>query len=102
MAEDAIRSTLIINAAPDAVFAVLADPAQHAAIDGTGWVSEAVDAERLATVGQTFEMAMYHPRHPDGNYRTVNRVRDFERPSVISWQTGYRAEDGTLRFGGWV
>ena len=39
--------------------------------------------------------------HPDGIYRTANRVRVFDLPSAISWETGYDPGDGTLRFGGW-
>jgi hypothetical protein len=26
----------------------------------------------------------------------------FDAPSTISWETGYDAADGTLRFGGWA
>jgi hypothetical protein len=47
-------------------------------------------------------MAMYHEDHPDREYETANRVRVFERPTAISWETGYDPGDGTLRFGGWV
>lgn len=38
MADDIVRATTIIDAPAAVIFAVLADPAQHAAIDGTGWV----------------------------------------------------------------
>ena len=44
------------------VFAVLANPATHAAIDGTGWVQEAADRTPLTEVGQVFRMDMYHMR----------------------------------------
>jgi hypothetical protein len=47
-------------------------------------------------------MSMYHVNHPDGRYETANRVQLFEPPRTISWQTGYDAGDGTLRFGGWT
>lgn len=47
-------------------------------------------------------MAMYHEDHPDRHYETANRVRVFERPTAISWETGYDAGDGSLRFGGWL
>jgi hypothetical protein len=39
MEPERATATTTIDAAPEAVFAVLADPAAHAAIDGTGWVS---------------------------------------------------------------
>jgi uncharacterized protein YndB with AHSA1/START domain len=102
MADDSISATRVIDAPAAAVFAVLADPAQHAAIDGTGWVCETVDPEPLSAVGQIFRMAMYHPNHPDGNYEIANRVEAFDPPSVISWKPGYRADDGSLAFGGWT
>ena len=40
MAGETVSATTIINAPPEAIFAVLADAAKHAAIDGTGWVRE--------------------------------------------------------------
>lgn len=101
MADDNVSATTIINATAEAIFAVLADPAKHAAIDGTGWVSEAVDSKPLTASGQVFRMAMYHPNHPEGNYQTANWVQVFDLPSAISWATGYDGDDGTLRFGGW-
>jgi hypothetical protein len=101
MADDCVSASLVINAPAEAVFAVLADPAQHAAIDGTGWVCETVGGERLTDAGQIFRMSMYHPNHPNGKYETANRVEAFDPPRAISWKTGYDPGDGTLRFGGW-
>ena len=101
MAGDSISATTVINAPAEAIFAVLTDPAKHAAIDGTGWVCETVDSKPLTAAGQIFRMSMYHPNHPDGNYQTANRVWTFDPPSTISWETGYDPGDGTLRFGGW-
>jgi hypothetical protein len=101
MADDRLSATAVVDAAAEAIFAVLADPAKHAAIDGTGWVRDCAAGKPLTAVGQIFRMPMYHPEHPDGNYETANRVRVFDRPTAISWATGYDADDGTLRFGGW-
>jgi uncharacterized protein YndB with AHSA1/START domain len=102
MPDDRVSASLVINAPAEDIFAVLADPAQHAAIDGTGWVSDTLDSKPLNAPGQIFRMAMYHPNHPDGNYQTANRVQVFDPPRAISWEPGYDAEDGTLRFGGWI
>ena len=101
MADDAVSATMVINAPAEAIFAVLADPSQHATIDGTGWVGEALDHKPLTAAGQIFRMSMYHPNHPDGNYQMANRVQEFDPPSTISWEPGQDAADGTLRFGGW-
>lgn len=102
MADDSVSATTVINAPAEAIFAVLADPTNHAAIDGTGWVRECVGAEPLTAAGQIFRMPMYHPNHPDGHYQMANRVEVFDPPSTISWKPGYDTEDGVLRFGGWI
>ena len=102
MADEAVSATTIINAPAGAIFAVLAEPANHAAIDGTGWVCEPLDSQRLTAEGQVFWMTMYHPNHPDGNYQMANQVQVFDPPRAISWKPGYDSGDGSLRFGGWV
>ncbi|MGE3273146.1 MAG: SRPBCC family protein [Chloroflexota bacterium] len=101
MPEDNVSATRVIKAPAEAIFAVLIDPARHAAIDGTGWVSASVDSSPLTSVGQIFRMSMYHPQHPDGNYQTANRILAFNPPRTIAWETGYDPGDGALRFGGW-
>jgi uncharacterized protein YndB with AHSA1/START domain len=69
MGDDSVSATTVINAPAEAIFAVLADPAKHAAIDGTGWVRETLDSKPLTAPGQIFRMSMYHVNHPDGNYQ---------------------------------
>jgi uncharacterized protein YndB with AHSA1/START domain len=105
---ETLSATTTVQAPPEAVFAVLADPTSHAAINGqvggtasnkTGWVSEALDSEPLTEVGQVFRMGMSHPR---GAYRVANQVRELDRPSAISWATGTEDDEGNLSFGGWV
>jgi uncharacterized protein YndB with AHSA1/START domain len=102
MADETVSATTIINAPAEAVFAALADPAKHAAIDGTGWVCGPLDSQPLAAAGQVFRMTMYHPNHPDGTYQMANRVQVFDPPHAISWKPGYDTGDGSLGFGGWV
>jgi len=102
MADESLSATTIIHAPAEVIFAVLADPTKHAAIDGTGWVCEPLDGKPLTTAGQVFRMAMYHPNHPDGNYQVANRVLIFDPPNAISWEPGYDTDDGGLGFGGWV
>ena len=101
MTDDSVSATTIIGAPAEVIFAVLADPAAHAAIDGTGWVREPLDNGTLTATGQIFRMAMYHPNHPDGDYQMANRVETFHRPSTIAWEPGNEAGDGTLSFPGW-
>jgi uncharacterized protein YndB with AHSA1/START domain len=102
MADEAISATATINAPAEAIFAVLADPAKHAAIDGTGWVREPLDGHPLTAAGQVFRMGMYHANHPDGNYQMANRVQVFDPPRVISWEPGYDAGEGNVSVFGHV
>ena len=103
MAQEHVSATLTIAAAAARVFAVLADPAAHSAIDGTGWVQEAADRAPLTEVGQVFRMDMYHPGHPDGNYQMANRVQVLDPPRAIGWVPGTdTGGDGHLEFGGWT
>ena len=102
MGEEGVSTTRVIDAPAEAIFAVLADPASHAAIDGTGWVGTALDGDPLTTAGQIFRMSMYHVMHPEGTYEVANRVQVFDPPSTISWEPGSDTGDGTLHFGGWI
>src|SRR2546429_9589285 len=72
METERVTASTTIEAAPEAVFAVLADPSAHADIDGTGWVRESLDEDPITTAGQVFRRAMYHPHHPDKDYKIAN------------------------------
>jgi uncharacterized protein YndB with AHSA1/START domain len=102
MTDDAIAVSTTVDAPADAVFAVLADPSTHAAIDGTGWVRESLDGQPLSRSEQVFRMAMYHPNHPDGDYEMANRVEVFDPPRAIGWRPGQAGPDGDLTIGGWL
>ena len=103
MQPDRVTASTTIAAAPEAVFAVLADPSAHADIDGTGWVRGSLDQQRITGPGQVFRMAMYHPNHPDKDYRIANLVEVFDEPRAIAWKPGTEsAENGELSFGGWI
>jgi hypothetical protein len=60
----------------------------HPDIDGTGWVREAVDGYRITAAGPVFRMAMYHPNHPDKDYKIANRVAVCDVPRAIAWKSG--------------
>jgi len=103
MSTERVTATTTIEAALEAVFAVLADPSAHAAIDGTGWVRESLNDERITAAGQVFRMAMYHPNHPDKDYKIANQVEVFDEPRAIAWKPGTESpETGELSFGGWI
>jgi len=99
---EVVSATLTVAAPATRVFAVLADPTTHAAIDGTGWVQEPADRTPLTEAGQLFRMDMHHADHPNGDYRVVNKVVVIDPPRAIGWLTGHEKDDGRLEFGGWV
>ena len=103
MTKETLEASTTIAAPAEAVFAVLADPASHPAIDGTGWVTKALDTAPLTAAGQLFRTAMYHANHPDGSYEMVNRVVAFEPQQTIAWEPGQDAAGtGTPDFGGGI
>ena len=103
MTDENVSATTTISASAETVFAVLADPSRHAAVDGTGRVRASLDGQRLTGSGQIFRVAMYHENHPDGSYEMCNLVLAFEPPRVISWKPGYMSQEtGKLEFGGWI
>jgi uncharacterized protein YndB with AHSA1/START domain len=103
MTSEQVTASTTIDASPEAVFAVLADPSAHADVDGTGWVRDSLDGRRITAAGQVFRMAMYHRNHPDGDYEMANLVEVFDEPRAIAWRPGTEsAETGQLSFGGWT
>lgn len=100
--QDTVRATRTVAVSAARVFAVLADPTTHAAVDGTGWVREAVDPAPLTGTGQLFRMDMHFAGRPDSDYRVVNKVVVFDEPRAIGWLTGYEKPGGELSFGGWT
>ncbi len=79
-----------IWATPEVIFDVLADPSEHARIDGSAMLQGATVGvvPRLA-LGTTFGMAM----KLGIRYSTVSTVVEFEENRRIAWQTGPK---GTL------
>ncbi|OBA93168.1 polyketide cyclase [Mycolicibacterium fortuitum] len=102
MTDDTMSAACTVNAPAETVFAVLADPTTHQAIDGTGWVRESLDGKPLTDVGQVFRMAMYHDNFGGMHYEMANRVEVFEPPRAIAWLPGQGADDTNLEFGGWI
>lgn len=84
MGDTAKRITVdrVIKAPPETIFAVLADPAQHPVIDGSGTVKESRDGSpaRL-TQGAKFGMSM----RMGMPYRISNTVVEFEENRKIGW-----------------
>jgi len=66
------------------IFHVLADPANHPALDGSGMLRGASSRAVPSRVGDTFMTAMYLPEL--GDYLMLNRIIAFERDRRIVWE----------------
>jgi uncharacterized protein YndB with AHSA1/START domain len=92
MTTDRISTSSRINASAAALFAVLTDPRQHVAIDGSGMVEASVDPRPLGAVGDTFDMDM--DRTPINDipglvkYQVRNVVTRIEPDHLVEWTTG--------------
>jgi hypothetical protein len=80
--EVSVSRRIIAHAAE--IFRILAVPANHPAIDGSGMLRAIHDKRVLDQVGDTFTMAMYLPAL--GDYLMLNRVIAFEHDRRIVWE----------------
>ena len=79
--ERQVSVSRLIDASPEAIFDVLADPARHAEIDGSGTVRAArTPAQRLA-LGTKFGMKM----KLGVPYNMSSTVVEFEENQLIAW-----------------
>lgn len=98
--EQHVRSRTIA-AAPEQIFAVLTDPAQHPHTEPGDWVRASLepDPAPLTEVGQLFGIEMFHEA-AGGRYDIHNKVSTLEQERAIAWIPG-QLEDGHWGAGGW-
>ncbi len=83
MADHVVSADTVVDAPPEAVFAILADPRQHERIDGSGSVRGNVRGPDRLSKGATFGMDMKLFGLP---YKIRNRVVEFEEGRRIAWR----------------
>jgi uncharacterized protein YndB with AHSA1/START domain len=83
MSERRVSASKVVAAPPEVVFELLADPAQHALIDGSGTVkgTRAPSGTRLS-LGARFGMSM----RVGVPYAISNEVVEFEEGRLIAWR----------------
>lgn len=81
MEDFAVSVERVIPASPEPIFALLADPAQHPAIDGSGTVRVSKSSGEKLALGSKFGMAM----RMGIPYSTANEVVEFEQDRRIAW-----------------
>jgi uncharacterized protein YndB with AHSA1/START domain len=80
---DTVSVERVIPAPPEAIFDLLADPARHREIDGSGTVRAAKGEPERLRLGSTFGMSM----RMGMPYSMVNTVVELEENRRIAWQT---------------
>jgi uncharacterized protein YndB with AHSA1/START domain len=83
MSEQKVAASTTIAAAPQVVFAILADPRQHPRIDGSGSVQELIGGPERLEKGAEFHVSMKLFGVP---YKITNRVVEFEPDRRIAWR----------------
>jgi hypothetical protein len=73
-----------IAASAEALFAVLADPARHPLIDGSGMVQQALTPWPISRAGDEFTMRMHNDEM--GEYEITNHVVDYQPNRLIAWE----------------
>jgi uncharacterized protein YndB with AHSA1/START domain len=81
MGKRIVSASRVINASPDKIFAVLADPSKHPLIDGSGMVVSSKSNPDRLSLGASFSMNM----KLGAKYTTKNVVSEFEENHVIAW-----------------
>jgi uncharacterized protein YndB with AHSA1/START domain len=89
MAEPRISLSRDIAAPAGRIFSVLARPAAHPDVDGTGMLRTAVEDMVISKVGDVFAMNMFNDEM--GDYVMENRVVEFEPDRRIVWEPVMRS-----------
>jgi hypothetical protein len=73
-----------IEAPAESIFRILADPARHPDLDGSGMLRSVVTNRVISAVGDVFIMRMFFERL--GEYEMNNRVVEFAPGRRIAWE----------------
>jgi uncharacterized protein YndB with AHSA1/START domain len=73
-----------IQAPADQLFEMLADPARHPGIDGSGMLRHAIGRQVITGVGDTFTMSMHNDEM--GDYEMTNHVVEYQPNRRIGWE----------------
>ena len=83
MDDKRVSSSATVAAPPSVVFEILADPRQHALIDGSGSVRDLIAGPERLSRGAEFGVSM---KLFGVSYRISNRVVEFEEDRRIAWR----------------
>lgn len=81
--QDVVTVERLIPAPPEAIFVLIADPARHQDMDGSGTVQGARGSSERLGMGSQFGMSM----KMGIPYSMVNTVIEYEEDRRLAWQT---------------
>jgi uncharacterized protein YndB with AHSA1/START domain len=81
--QEVVSVERVIDAPPEAIFDLLADPKRHREIDGSGTVRDPRGPVERLRLGSRFGMSM----KMGIPYAMESRVIEFDEPKLIAWQT---------------
>jgi len=73
-----------IEAPANKVFEILANPARHPGIDGSGMLQDGAPNCAISSIGEVFTMKMHNAEM--GDYEMANYIVDFELNHRIAWE----------------
>lgn len=100
-----VSASRTIRASAADVYRIVADPAGHVRIDGSGMLETAPDATPLTAVGQTFDMHMDRTPLNDipglVKYSVRNVVTRIEPNALVEWTLGPAGSEPFGHLYGW-
>jgi len=81
---DPVAVSRRIDASARDIFEVLADPASHPRLDGSGMLRECASDSVITGIGDVFVMRMHNAEM--GDYEITNHVVDYELNRRIGWE----------------
>ena len=78
-----VSASTVVDAPADVVFRIVADPHQHARIDGSGSVRRATSGPRELKLGDRFGMDM----KMGAPYKMRNEVVEYDKDRLLAWRT---------------
>ncbi|WP_420617779.1 SRPBCC family protein [Candidatus Poriferisocius sp.] len=82
MSKRLFTASRVVPAAPEEIFALLADPARHVEIDGSGTLQRLIRGQGSMQLGSKFTIGMKAYGFP---YRVTSKVVEYEENRLIAW-----------------
>lgn len=82
MSNRLFTASRVVPTAPEEIFALLADPARHVEIDGSGTLQRLIAGQGSMRLGSKFTIGMKAYGFP---YRVTSKVVEYEENQLIAW-----------------